>query len=321
MKEAIDGLASLKIEWNLLKDKIPENISFLNLRVLHGAPTFYKDGTLNFAFHKVMLDLVSSPAIYGTIDIDLQAQFESKFSHALYENSTRFVNLNKNKVVDLETFRRLLGVEDGKTTSMRELNRNVIVRSLEEVNDLADFTVKLDAIKTGKKVTAFEVSVNPKNKPATNESFILSKTDQQVQSEILATVGSVNDKILEGIFKKHSNDYILEKLNYTKKHAKKEKTGYFPIPYFISALNNDYKQREPAAQKNQVGVEKPIKSPHEIWNDKMHALQADLVHWKGMLAKIDSNDTSKSEQINKIVLQCEGLINTHNLSKPTEEAI
>src|ERR1700722_15863688 len=90
LKEAIDGLASLKIEWNLLKDKVPTDISFLNLRVLHGAPTFYQDNTLNFSFHKIMLDLVENPSIYGTLDIDLQSDFESKYSHALYENSTRF---------------------------------------------------------------------------------------------------------------------------------------------------------------------------------------------------------------------------------------
>ena len=84
------GLASLKIEWNLLKDKVPTEISFLNLRVFHGSPTFYQDNTLNFSFHKIMLDLVTNPSIYGPIDIDLQSEFESKYSHALYENSHSF---------------------------------------------------------------------------------------------------------------------------------------------------------------------------------------------------------------------------------------
>src|SRR3989338_1752495 len=87
LKESIDGLASLKIEWNLLKDRVPTDISFLNLRVLHGAPTFYQDNTLNFSFHKVMLDLIDNPLIYGTLDVDLQSEFESKYGHALYENS------------------------------------------------------------------------------------------------------------------------------------------------------------------------------------------------------------------------------------------
>jgi hypothetical protein len=110
LKEAIDGLASLKIEWNLLKDKVPTDISFLNLRVLHGAPTFYQDNTLNFSFHKIMLDLVDNPSIYGTLDVDLQSDFESKYGHALYENSTRFINLQKNKIIPLDTFRKILGV-------------------------------------------------------------------------------------------------------------------------------------------------------------------------------------------------------------------
>ena len=77
LKEAIDGLASLKIEWNLLKDKAPTDISFLNLRILHGSPTFYQNGEFNFSFHKFMLDLAGNPPIYGTIDIDIQAQLEN----------------------------------------------------------------------------------------------------------------------------------------------------------------------------------------------------------------------------------------------------
>src|SRR5262245_27904017 len=72
LKEAVDDLASLKIEWNLLKDKVPTNVSFLNLRILHGPPTFYNDGIFNFSFHKLMLNFIGSPSIYGTIDLELQ---------------------------------------------------------------------------------------------------------------------------------------------------------------------------------------------------------------------------------------------------------
>lgn len=32
---------------------------------------------------------VEIPSIYGTVDIDIQYQFESKYRHSLYENSTR----------------------------------------------------------------------------------------------------------------------------------------------------------------------------------------------------------------------------------------
>jgi len=52
LKEAVDGLASIKIEWNLLKDKVPADISFLNLRILHGAPTFIMMAHLTFRLIK-----------------------------------------------------------------------------------------------------------------------------------------------------------------------------------------------------------------------------------------------------------------------------
>ncbi|HAU0145196.1 TPA: replication initiation protein, partial [Legionella pneumophila] len=184
LKESIDGLASLKIEWNLLKDKVPTDISFLNLRVLHGAPTFYQDNTINFSFHKIMLDLLVNPSIYGTIDVDLQSEFESKYGHALYENSTRFINLQKNKIISLDTFRKILGVPEDKYPSMRELTRNVISPSLEEVNDRANFAVSLDPIRVGRKITGFEVLVKNKKNTIISEVSCIDRENEQIHKEI-----------------------------------------------------------------------------------------------------------------------------------------
>ncbi|HFD2357778.1 TPA: replication initiation protein, partial [Legionella pneumophila] len=187
LKESIDGLASLKIEWNLLKDKVPTDISFLNLRVLHGAPTFYQDNTINFSFHKIMLDLLVNPSIYGTIDIDLQSEFESKYGHALYENSTRFINLQKNKIISLDTFRKILGVPEDKYPSMRELTRNVISPSLEEVNDRANFAVSLDPIRVGRKITGFEVLVQNKKNTIKSEVSCIDYENEKMHKEIKVT--------------------------------------------------------------------------------------------------------------------------------------
>jgi len=53
-----------------------------------------------------MLNFIGSPSIYGTIDLELQSQFESKYGHSLYENSTRFLNLQKGKIIPLDTNER-----------------------------------------------------------------------------------------------------------------------------------------------------------------------------------------------------------------------
>lgn len=279
LKKTIDDLASLTIEWNLLKDKVPTEISFLNLRILHGAPTFYQDSTFNFSFHKVMLSLISNPSIYGTIDLDMQAMFESKYSHSLYENSTRFVHLKKDKIIQLDTFKKLLGVNSDKYMSMKELTRNVIKLAVEEVNDRADFLVKLNAIKVGRKVTGFELAVSNKKLSPINK--ICEPNDDKVLKDTIHQVfGGISESVLENILKNYSEAYILEKIAYTKKYAKNEKSGFYPIPYFISALRDNYKSNDEAkAPLNQPKISDPGKE----WKEELLHLQADLDHWKKQL--------------------------------------
>lgn len=320
LKEAIDGLASLKIEWNLLKDKAPTDISFLNLRILHGSPTFYQNGEFNFSFHKFMLDLAVNPPIYGTIDIDIQAQFESKYGHSLYENSTRFVNLQKSKIIQLDTFRKLLGVNDTKYPSMRELTRNVIKPSLEEVNDRAGFVVNLQNVRVGRKVTGFEISVESKNKTSSSSKQETSHQQGRVLDEIRQSFGKISESVLDNTLRNYSESYIIEKIAYTKQHAKKNQSGFYPVAYFMSAIRDDYKSSEQLVEENKE-QKKSNKQSNE-WHEKFRALQLDLEHWKRHLeyAKAGKNP-SLTENAQKIILQCQENLKKHLLEQPKEALI
>jgi len=317
LKEAIDGLASLKIEWNLLKDKAPTDISFLNLRILHGSPTFYQNGAFNFSFHKFMLDLAGNPPIYGTIDIDIQSQFESKYGHSLYENSTRFVNLQKSKIIQLDTFRKLLGVSEGKYPSMRELTRNVIKPSLEEVNDRASFVVNIQNVRLGRKVTGFEISVESKNKVSPANRQAAGQQQGKVLEAIKQSFGKINASVLENVLRSYSEEYVLEKISYTKQHAKKEKSGFYPVAYFMSALRDDYKSSEQLVEENKE--QKKNNNHNNEWREKLHALQSDLGHWRRHLeyAQVGENP-SLAENAKKIILQCEKRLQQHLLEQPKD---
>jgi plasmid replication initiation protein len=320
LKEAIDGLASIKIEWNLLKDKVPTEISFLNLRILHGSPTFYQDNTINFSFHKMMLDLVENPSIYGTLDIDLQADFESKYSHALYENSTRFVNLQRNKVIQLEAFRKILGVQDNIYPNMRELTRNVIAPSIEEVNDRADFVVTLNKVSSGRKIIGFDVIVNNKIKTDVSRKIGDNLENVKIEAEIKQTFGSINESVLENILKSYSEEYLLEKIVYTRKHAKKEKTGYYPIPYFISAIKHDYKKKEEFQSKEKA--ETLSHNIDEEWNKKLHSLQSDLKHFERIFEYTKrSNNESQTKNAENVINTCKDKIQKHYLEQALQKKV
>lgn len=318
LKEAIDGLASLKIEWNLLKDKIPTNISFLNLRVLHGAPTFYQDGSFNYSFHKVMLGLVKNPAIYGTIDLELQSDFDSKYAHSLYENSTRFVNLHKGKIIQLEMLRKLLGVSGNKYTTLKEFTRNVLRPSLEEVNDRANFTVDLESMKSGRKVIGYNMSVKQKVKvrKTTPNDF---KETKEIVHEVKSNFPTINDNMLTNLLNEYSDEYILEKIHYTKAHTKKDTHGFYPVPYFISAIKYDYK--DPALTENSEGsVASTAAATADEWEIQLLDLNADLLHWKKNLTHAQKNSCEKMiENFQSIIKVTENKIKTHLERRATQE--
>lgn len=317
LKEAIDDLASLKIEWNLLKDKVPTNISFLNLRILHGSPTFYHDGIFNFSFHKLIFDFIGNPSIYGTIDMELQSEFESKYGHSLYENSTRFLNLQKGKIISLDTFRKLLGVEEDKYASMRELTRNVIRPSIEEVNDRSEFIVNLESIKAGRKITGFELSVTSKKKTILINAEIASDLTNKAQEEIKKYFGSISEQVLNNILQNHSEEYLLEKIAYTKEYTKKDKLGFYPIPYLISAIKDDYKFTGEYASENKKELE--IVEQRSIWDEQLYLLNADLRHWQCQLAYAKNNsDSFLMENIGKTISICEEKLREHLLNKPDQ---
>lgn len=277
VKEAIDDLVSMTIEWNVLKDKVPEQISFLNLRVLHGPPTFYKDGTFNFAFHKIMFDLASNPLIYGSVDIDTQSQFESKHSLSAYEILTTLINRNKkNRIVPLDIFRKIFSVNE-KYPSVRELTRNVITPSIEEINDRTDFLISIDAIKQGRKIIAFDISAGNKKKIPEEDSSQIDHERKKVVDLIKSYFNYISEPSLNNIFEKYSNSYIIEKIEYTIKLAKKENDGFYPVAYFLSALKCDYKTNSSIIieEKNNSSVAR---------DEQEQNLKSEIRHWNKMIS-------------------------------------
>lgn len=311
LKESIDSLASLSIEWNILMDKLPSDISFMNLRILHGSPIFSKDGSLEFSFHKYIFRLIGSPDIYGTIDMSCQSRFESRYSHALYENSTRILNMINSKVVDLNDLKRILGVRGNSYVSTREFNKKIVKPALEEVNDRSDFIVTLNPLTEGRRVKAFEVSVGAKKRtiyPVRKEPGL----ETSIVEIIKKTFGPVSRHTLGFIAANYSNEYILEKIEYTRKNTKQERGGVFPVRYFISALKDDYKN--PEAAEDEVSTESEENKKIKEWLFELNRLESDVRHWKKVLSR--SREESNKDAVVKILSGCKNKLEKHLVQDP-----
>ena len=120
------------------------------------------------------------------------------------------------------------------------------------------------------------------------------------------------------MLKNYSEEYISEKIAYTKQHTKKEKTGFYPIAYFMSALRDDYKSSEQVVEENKEPVTSNNNHRNE-WREKLHALQSDLGHWRRHLEYAEASENpSLAENAKKIILQCEERIQQHLLEQPKD---
>jgi hypothetical protein len=123
-------------------------------------------GTLVYSFDKRLIDILKDSSIWGKIALPVLMAFTSKYSVSLYENVAQWSGLAHKtwQEIELEEFRALLGVEDGKYPAFGALNKHVIKNVVREINALAAFSMTILPIKTGKRVTHIRVAWWPKSK-------------------------------------------------------------------------------------------------------------------------------------------------------------
>src|SRR5580692_10819774 len=120
IKEALKGLLSTVIEWNLINDKTGQEdwtaSSILASVSLQGPLCYY-------AYSPRMKQLLHSPSMFGRIDLFIQSQFRSSYGLALYENCIRYRGLPYTKWIEMKTFRKLMGVPVDKYPIFRDFKK------------------------------------------------------------------------------------------------------------------------------------------------------------------------------------------------------
>src|SRR5436190_6689317 len=129
IKDALKGLISTVIEWNLIDDKTgAENwtASTIIASVSLEGPLCY------YAYSPRMKQLLHSPSMFGKIDLVIQSRFRSSYGLALYENCIRYRGLPHSKWFEIDLFRKIMGVPVNKYTVFRDFKRRVLDKSIEE---------------------------------------------------------------------------------------------------------------------------------------------------------------------------------------------
>jgi len=118
-----------------------------------------RHGTLTYSFDPKLVPLLRESSVFGKLELAVMHAFTTKYGLALYEALSRRVRLSSKFFEDfeLEAFRELLGVPDGKLTTFSNLKLRAITPAVDEVNALASFGCKIEPLKSGRKVGVVRV--------------------------------------------------------------------------------------------------------------------------------------------------------------------
>jgi len=181
----------------IVKVRLPDGAGVMRVQLL-GANTEAEagDGVLRYRFDKDLRKIIQNSSIFARIRAEVTFALSSKYALALYEMVQKRGNLayKWSEVFELPALRELLGVPDGKLIQFADFKRRALIPAVQEVNALGDYGVRLHTIKSGRAVSAIEMSWWRKSKQELRDAFQeLQRVRVGRKARIAGTVEEVLD--------------------------------------------------------------------------------------------------------------------------------
>lgn len=243
IKEALRGLISTIIEWNLIDDKTgAENwtASSIIASVSLEGPICY------YAYSPRMKQLLHSPSMFGKIDLVIQSKFRSSYGLALYENCIRYRGLPHTKWFDIELFKKLMGVPAGKYDIFRDFKRRVLDKSVDEVNTYSDLIIASEVIREGRKVVKVRFKLKERAKKTrlgNNKKMVRSDADaggDELKTKLFNTF-YLSEEQVEQLLTEYDAQFIAEKMTMIEASKPFKEGRIENLPgYLLSAVKHNY---------------------------------------------------------------------------------
>lgn len=159
LKDALRGLMTTLVEWNLLgHDKENE---WQAATLLAGVRI--KSGTCYYSFEPMFRRALHHPEVYARLSLKIISQFSGKYALNLWEMCMHAMNpktgVGETSWWEVNEFRRLVGIKDGMYKQFRDLNKRVIQPAIGEIELLARCRVTPDYKRKGRTITHIKFRV------------------------------------------------------------------------------------------------------------------------------------------------------------------
>ena len=251
LKQALKGMVETSVEWDVLEDdgssswEVSALLSFAKIQ----------GGTCTYRYDKSLAEKLFHPDIYSKINLSVVKNMKSSYSLILYENCYRFLDIGKTGWWDLDTFRKIMGLENNDTyLQFKFLNRDIIKPALREVNKLSNILLEFETKRSGRTVTGIRFLM----KPNPQLSLIGIDEDDEI-THSKAYKALVNEKVSKTLARawvlEYGEEYVLDKLLYANKQASLGKIKSSKTGFLKSAIENDYASDEAAEKERKKTVD------------------------------------------------------------------
>lgn len=244
LKTALRTLVQTVLEWNIVSDDTGEE-DWTATTVL--ASVRIKNGLCYYAYSPRMRALLSSPSIYGKINLLVQSRFRSSYGLALYENCARYRGISGTKSFKIEEFRKLMGLPDDQYPIFRDLKKRVIDKAVDEVNLHSDMRIESQLRRAGRRVISikFLISDRPRMPKLKSEALLESPQNAQQENSIirhqLCKEFKINELVADKLLNDYSTDYIQEKIGVVlMSSAFKNRKIHDVAGYLVAAIKDNY---------------------------------------------------------------------------------
>ena len=278
IKDALRGLISTVIEWNLTNDETGTEdwtaSSILASVSLQGPLCYY-------AYSPRMKQLLHSPSMFGKINLVIQSRFKSSYGLALYENCTRYRGLPYTKWANITLFRQLMGIPDGKYDIFRDFKRRVLDKAVEEVNTYSDLVIEPELMREGRRVAKIRFRIKERSKKLRLGVPII-KSQEKIEDKVsnirlkLVNEYGLSEEQTRQLLSEYELEFLIEKIYVVESSANYQQGKVHNLAgYLISALKHDYQL--PRANLDNHTFIKQLKEREETELDELKR-QIELIH-------------------------------------------
>jgi len=178
LKKVLRKLAMTPIEFNVMEDgqetwRVMSMISYGEI----------KGGVCSYRYDEYLAERLFDPEIYAMINLGIQRKFEGGYALTLYENCIRYKAVGSTGWWDLARFRKLLGASAQVYEEFKYLKREVITKSIKEVNRISDIMIDAEYKKTGRKVSQIRFLISDNKQKSLFKSVIDDDHDKIKECE------------------------------------------------------------------------------------------------------------------------------------------